>query len=71
MKIITEEYVRRIRRILNLRKFKAIEQYRQLVQKFDETADDNGSKDLVPASELANYLPQVYGNTAETHIDIV
>lgn len=57
MKLITEDYSRKIKRVLHLRKFKAIEQFRQLVKTFDETPDEEGKMDHIPSNELASHLP--------------
>ena len=57
MKIITEEYVRRIRRVLHLRKFRQLEQFRSMIQKFDTTPDANGQTEHISSTELALHLP--------------
>ena len=55
-----KDYLRKIKRVLQLRKFQTIEQYRKAVS----LADQNGvSKDL-------HKRMHIYGNTAHTFVDI-
>ncbi len=72
MKQISEKYYKNIQRILQLRKFRAIDRYRQLIQKLDyQTNEENMNESKITSEEMASLIPQVYGNKASIHIQIV
>ena len=69
MKLIAEDYHKKVRRALQLRKLKMLEIYRRTVQEFDSATEQEGELP-VPAHVLAERLPQISGNKAVVHVEI-
>jgi hypothetical protein len=55
--------LKKIKRVLQLKKLKTIEQYRKLIHHSDTTSTSGVS------NQFADSL-HIYGNTAKTHIDV-
>mgnify|MGYP001082309264 CR=1 FL=1 len=59
----TQKNLKKIKRVLQLKKLKTIEQYRKIIQEADENAPDGVDQTLADSLHI-------YGNTARTHIDV-
>ena len=59
----TQKNLKKIKRVLQIKKLKTIEQYRKMIQEADQNAPGGVDKNLADSLHI-------YGNTAKTHIDV-
>ena len=64
VKQLSEAYMNRIRRVLQLQKFYQVEKLRKAVKKADDESENGFCQDLSDRFHI-------FGNTANTYIDIV
>ena len=69
MKLISDDYHRRISKALQLRKLNIILNYREVIDQFDKQTEKD-KEPAVSAEELASKLPQIVGNSTTIHLDV-